>query len=129
MARQFEISVQNRVGALADITETLAKAKVNIRAIATELKDAGLGVVKIITDDEHNTRKALAVNEFEFEEYDVIPLKLMDRPGEIAKLSRGLSNLGVDIESIFITDKENGITEIALKVSDLAKARKLLNLK
>lgn len=129
MARQFEITVQNKIGALADVSEALAKSKINIRAIATEVKDAGLGVVKVITDDEQNTRKLLSMGNFEFEEYDVVPVKLSDRPGELARLSRGLANLGVDIESVFVLDKENGMTEVALKVNDLAKAKKLLSVK
>lgn len=129
MVRQFEITVQNRIGALADVSELLAKSKVNIKAISTEIKDAGFGVIKLITDDENVARKSLSLSEFEFDEYDVVPVKLIDRPGELARLSRGLANLGVDIESVFVLHKENGFTEIALKVSDLAKAKKLLSLK
>ncbi len=129
MVRQFEITVQNRIGALADVSELLAKSKVNIKAISTEIKDAGFGVIKLITDDENAARKSLSLSEFEFDEYDVVPVKLIDRPGELARLSRGLANLGVDIESVFVLHKEGGFTEIALKVNDLAKARKLLSLK
>ncbi len=55
---------------------------------------------------------------------------MINRPsGELARLTRGLANLGADIESVFILHKENGFTEIAIKVNDLAKARKLLGLK
>ncbi len=129
MVRQFEITVQNKIGALADVSEALARTKINIRAISTEVKDAGLGVIKVIKEDEHATRKVLSARDFEFDEYDVVPVRLIDRPGELARLSRGLANLGVDIESVFVLHKENGFTEIALKVSDLAKARKLLSLK
>jgi len=129
MNRQFEITVQNRIGALADVSEALAKSKINIRAISTEVKDAGLGVIKVITDDERATRKVLTMHDLEFDEYDVVPVKLIDRPGELARLTRGLANLGVDIESVFVLHKENGFTEIVLKVNDLAKARKLLSLK
>jgi len=129
MTRQFEIIIQNKIGALADVSEALAKSRVNIKAISTEIKDVGLGVIKVITDDEQATRKTLSMGDFEFDEYDVVPVKLIDRPGELARFSRGLANLGVDIESVFVLHKENGFTEIALKVNDLAKARKLLSLK
>ena len=129
MTRQFEITIQNKIGALADISEALAKSRVNIKAISTEIKDASLGVIKLITDDEQAARKTLSMGDFEFDEYDVVPVKLIDRPGELARLARGLANLGVDIESVFVLHKENGFTEIAIKVNDLAKARKLLSLK
>ncbi|HLE07880.1 MAG TPA: hypothetical protein VI933_04675 [archaeon] len=129
MVRQFEVTIQNKIGALADVSEALAKSRVNIKAISTEIKDVGLGVIKLITDDEQATRKTLSLGDFEFDEYDVVPIRLMDKPGELARLSRGLANLGVDIESVFILHKENGFTEVALKVNDLAKARKLLSLK
>ena len=56
--RQFEISVENKIGALAALTNILAQAKVNLKAIATDSKD-GIGLIKIVTDDEKITRDIL----------------------------------------------------------------------
>jgi len=122
--RQFEVTIDNEIGSMAEICETLAKARVNIRAIATELRDT-VGVIKFITDDEEMTRQSLNAAGFNFSEYEILPVKLMDRPGELAKLARALSNLNIDIESVFLLSRDNGTTEIAFKVNNLKNAREL----
>lgn len=123
--RQFEVTIENRVGALADVSEVLAKTGINIKAISTELKDS-IGVIKFVTDDENSTRNALKRHGLNFSEYEILPVKLMDQPGELARLARGLANLNVDIESVFLLNKESGHTEIAFKVNDLKRTRDFL---
>lgn len=123
--RQFEVTIENRVGALADVCEVLAKNGINIRGISTEIKE-GIGTIKFITDDESSTRGALKKHELNFSEYEIVPMKLRNQPGEMAKLARNLANLNVDIESVFLLNREIGHTEIAFKVDDLRKAREHL---
>lgn len=123
--RQFEIVIENRVGALADVCEAMARTKVNIKAIATELRD-GIGVVKLVTDDDELTRIALNHAQLDFSEYEIVPVRLIDKPGELARLARGLANIGIDVESVFMVNRDSGTAEIAFKVSNLNEARKLL---
>jgi len=123
--RQFEVVIENRVGVLADVCEVLAHARVNIKAISTELRD-GIGIIKVVTDDDAVTRTALLNAQLDFSEYEIVPVRLMDKPGELARLARGLSNLGIDVESVFMTNRDAGTAEIAFKVSNLDEAKKLL---
>lgn len=123
--RQFEIIVENKVGKLAEICEVIAKGNINIRAVATESKN-GTGVIKLITEDEDSTRTLLNDAGLDFKEFEIVDARLRDKPGELAKMSRALANLGVDIESIFLLGKDRGTTEIAFKVSNLKEAREIL---
>ena len=123
--RQFEVSIENRIGALADICEVLSKNSINIKAISTELKNS-IGIIKFVTDDETSTRNALKKHGLSFSEYEIMPVKLADQPGELANLARGLANLNVDVESVFILNREEGHTEIAFKVNDVKKTREFL---
>lgn len=123
--RQFEIVIENKVGALADVCEALARARLNVRAIATELRD-GIGVIKVVTDDEGATRLALQNAQLDFNEYEIVPVKLIDKPGELARLARGLANIGIDIESVFMINRDAGTAEIAFKVNNLGEAKKIL---
>ncbi len=118
--------VDNKVGKLAEVAEVIAKAKINIRAIATEAKD-GWGIIKIIAEDEDAAREALEKAKMKFKEFEVVPARLRDKSGELAKVSRALANLGVDIESVFILGKDKGTTELAFKVSNLKKAKEILD--
>lgn len=123
--RQFEVWVENKVGMLAEVAEILAKNRINIRGVATEAKN-DKGIIKLVTDDEDATRRALTDAGMNFKEFEIVPARLRDQPGELAKISRALANLGVDIQSVFLLGKDHGTTEIAFKVSDLKKAREIL---
>ena len=124
--RQFEIVVENRVGALADVCEVLSKSNINLKGITTELK-TGIGIIRIVTDDEERTREALKDAQLDFSEYEIVRVTLRDKPGEISRLTRAMSNLGIDIESVFLMDKKEGKSELAFKVNDLNKAKSILD--
>jgi len=124
--RQFEVVIENRIGALADVCEVLSQAKVNIKAITTELKD-GIGIIRFVADDEEITRSILKDAQLDFSEYEIVPVRLLDKPGELARLARGLANIGIDIESVHMLSKDSGTTEIAFKVDNLGEAKKILS--
>ena len=63
---------------------------------------------------------------FPFVETEILHIGLIDRPGELAKIARMLAKTKVNIDSIFILGKENGETAVAMKVSDLNIAKKIL---
>ena len=123
--RQFEISVENKIGCLAKVTDALSMGRVNLKAIATDNKEKG-GVIKIVTDDEEVTRDILKEAGFVFREHEIVPVRLMDKPGEIAKVAKAMSNLNINIESVFLMDRDQGTAHFAFKVDDLKKARELL---
>ena len=123
--RQFEISVENKIGALANLTDALAQARVNLKAIATDSKD-GAGLIKIVTDDEEITRDILKQTGFEFREHEIVPVRVLDKPGELAKVAKAMHNLNINVESVFLMDRDKGTAHIAFKVDDLKKARELL---
>ena len=85
--RQFNVFVENRIGELARVTEALAQSAINVRGLATDRYGAR-PAVKVVTDDEISTRKALKRAGFEFEESEVVVIDLIDRPGEVAKVAR-----------------------------------------
>jgi hypothetical protein len=58
MMQQFEVYVQNKPGDVAWIAEVLSKNSVNIRGISTDL-GAARPMIRVITDDEANSRSAL----------------------------------------------------------------------
>lgn len=124
--KQFDVLVENRVGALADACELLAENAINIRAIATSDLKGGKGVLRIVTEDENTTKIVLGKSRFGFEEHDILNLKLMDRPGELAKVARMLAKENINIESVFILGKNNGYTEIAFKVDKMGLAKQVL---
>jgi hypothetical protein len=126
--KQFSIEIKNRVGELAKVTELMAEHAINIVAIASE----GAGakpVIRIVTEDQASTRKALARSGRDFSEQDIIVVKMLDRPGELAKMARRLAREGINVDSIYIFGKARGMTEIALAVDDHKSAKKVLDIR
>lgn len=123
--KQFNVFVDDRVGELARVAEALAQSAINIRGLATD-KVGPRPAVKVITDDENSTRKALKRAGLEFEESDVLVFDLADRPGEIAKVARRAAKANVNISSVFLLGKKNTPASIALVTDDFKKAKKAM---
>ena len=111
------------MGELARVTEALAQNAINIRGLATD-RLGPRPAVKVITDDEVSTRKALARAGLEFEESEVLVLDLIDRPGELAKIARRAARAGVNINSVFLLGRKDTPAALALVADDPKKAKK-----
>ncbi len=123
--KEFRVFVADRPGELARVTEALSAAAVNIRAIASESKkDASF--LRIVTGDVATTEKALTNAGMKYELNEILNLELLDRPGELAKVSRRLARAAIDVHSIYILGSKSGRTEIALVVDDMEKAKAAL---
>jgi len=123
LTRQFNIYIEDKVGELARVTEVLAKSAVNIRGLATDKLGRGPSV-KIITDDEASTRKALSRAGFDYEESEVVVVDLIDRPGEIAKIARQVARNGKNISSVFLIGKKDTPASLAFVTQDLKNVKK-----
>lgn len=123
--KQFDVIVENRVGVLAELCDVLARSAINIKAIATDAKD-GFGVVKLVTEDEATTKDVLTRAKYRWAATDILSIRLPDRPGELAKATKLLARAKVNIESIFLLGSDGEYKDIALKVSDLGRAREVL---
>lgn len=120
--KEFRVFVADKPGELARVTEALAGAAVNIRAIASEAKH-DTSFLRVVTSDVTTTEKALSLAGLKFELNDILALELLDRPGELAKVSRRLARAGINVHSIYILGSKNGRTEIALVVDDTDRAK------
>jgi hypothetical protein len=119
--REFKVFVADRPGELARVTDALANAAVNIRAIASESKHEA-SFLRVVTSDVATTQKALRTAGLRFEENEIMTLDLADRPGELAKVARRLARAGINVHSLYLLGSKNGRTEIAMVVDDVGKA-------
>lgn len=117
--KEVTIVTANEVGALAKVAEALGGVGVNIEAIAAYGKE-GDAIFRIITNDSatvaHTVPKVPGVKRVSAA--DVIVLKLINRPGELGKITRKLANRGVNLESLYIVSRKQDYTEIAVKPED-----------
>jgi hypothetical protein len=114
--KQFEVKIEDSPGSLNEMTVTLADGGINIISISSEKTPENKAMMKIITHDEKATSNILSRKEFEFSESDIITATLTDQPGELNKVTTKLTDAGVNMESIYIVDKKDGKTQVAIKV-------------
>ena len=85
--QQLSIFVENREGRLAQITEVLAAAQIDIRAISVA-DTSDFGILRLIVNDPGQAVKALKAAGMTVSLTDVIGIGINDRPGEFSKAMR-----------------------------------------
>jgi hypothetical protein len=120
MATEFSVTLEDRPGALADLTEVLAKNAVNI--IAMHASPCGEEwVTQFVTSDPDATSDALRDVEFEYTTQEVLMVTLAHEPGSLARLARALANADININAIYMTNDR----QIVLDVDKLRKAQEV----
>jgi hypothetical protein len=127
MMKQITVIIENKIGALASITEILGKSGINIVSISAQGFE-NTGIVRILTPDIVTATNELSKAGFNAIVSDVIILKMLDKPGELFKTTKKLSKDGVNIRSVYIIGKDNeGRTEVVIDPEDYSRALKIIN--
>ena len=109
--KQISVFLENRYGQLHEITDILARANINLKALnIAETRD--YGIVRILVDDVANPVQVVAVPN--------VAGGLNDVLGKIA-------DANIDIEYMYSTvDGDNGNAKLVFKVSDEEKFKEIL---
>lgn len=125
--KQISVFIQNKTGGLATVTDVLAKANVNIRALS--LAEASeFGILRLIVDDVYEAGNALKEAGHIYSVTDVIAVAGDDNPGSIAKIIAALSEKDIDLDYAyaFFAKKEN-LAYMIVSVRDTSAAVKVLH--
>ncbi len=127
VSTQFSIFLINKPGVLAGVTGALAKAKVNIIALA--LMDSGEhGTLRIVCDSADKTRKVLGKAHDRWTESEVLVLELENKPGAFSRITERLAAEHIDINYAYLTGgAPGGRTTAVFKIADLKKAQHVLS--
>ena len=124
--KQISIFVENKKGRLAEITETLAKAGANIRALSIA-DTTDFGILRLIVDKPEDAALALKEAGITVSITNVIAVGINDVPGSFAVPMRILADAGIDVEYMyaFIT-RQSEKAYVILRVADNDAAAKVL---
>ncbi len=123
---QISIFLENKSGRLAEVTGTLAKAGVNIRALS--LADtADFGILRLIVNDTDRAKQVMKENGFTVAKTEVIALEVPDAPGGLAGILSALDKAGVNVEYMYAFVQRSGDNAIIIfRFDELDKATKIL---
>ena len=123
--KEIVVTIDNRVGALAQVCEKLGGAGINIESISA-YGDGQKGIIRFVTGDEVSALSLLSKSGARASVSDVVVVKANDQPGELGKITRRLAQHMVNIESIYLLTKQKGIVEFAIKCDNPAKAQEAM---
>ena len=124
--KQFEVKVLDEVGHLSDMAEVLAEGGINIVSISSERINNRTANLRIITSDDERTRNVLKDGGFAFTEEDIIAVRLEDKPGALFEITNKLGGAGINMTSIYVVNKSNGSTDVAINVDNFNGAMDIL---
>jgi hypothetical protein len=125
-ATQLAVFLANRPGALARVCEALAKAEININALATS-DTVDHTVVRMVVSEPTKALMLLGEAGVLALETEVLMIETANQPGVLATVAERLAEADVNIEYVYLAGGcgvENGL--IVLRPSDVEKAKRVL---
>ena len=123
--KEIVIVSEDRPNMVAEITEALGAAGVNIEFINAEIV-GGSRVANLTVDRYDDALRALAQTPFQAISEDAFVIRLDDKPGELARITRRFKDAGSDLRSIRIIRREGGTGIIAVAADRTVEAMELL---
>ena len=126
LIKQISVFVENKEGRLAEITEKIAAAGVDIRALSIA-DTTDFGILRLIVDRPEETEKALREEGFTVSVTNVIAVGIDDVPGGFAKPMRVLADAHIDVEYMYaFISRDTKKAYVILRVNDNENAAKVL---
>lgn len=125
--KQLSVFIENKPGRLADITELLAKNKIDIRAISVA-DTSDFGILRIIVDKPDEAVSILKEHGMTVSLSKVIAVGIGDITGEFAKAIRILANAEIGVEYVYaFVSRDKGKAYVIIRADDSKKAAEVLS--
>jgi len=123
--KQLTVLVPNQTGVAAAVASALAARGVNIEALDIEGVEER-GIIVLTVDKYDEALRALRDHGYRAITQDTLLVRLEDHPGALASIAVRLRDAGLDLRSLHIVRRENGITMASLVTSNLERAAEVL---
>ena len=123
---QISIFLENKSGRVAEVTNVLAEAGINIRALA--LADtADFGILRLIVNDTDKANRLLREKGFTAAKTDVLAVEVPDKPGGLAGIMNIMKDEGINVEYMYAFVEKSGVNAIIIcRFDNLEKAVEVL---
>ena len=124
--KQLSVFVDNKKGALSDITTFLAKQGIDLRAMSiADTQD--FGILRLIVREHEAACAALREAGYILAVNDVTAVEIPDEPGGLARVVEILTAAGINMEySYAFLTQSHGRACVVLRVDDNGKATSAL---
>lgn len=123
--RQVQVEVADAVGRLAEITDKIKEAGINILALCAWV-EGDRGHMRLVAEDAEKACAAVtpAVDKCEYGE--VVCVKVPNEPGALNAVAHKLAEAGIAVSTVHAAAVDTPETTIILTTSDNAKAAEII---
>lgn len=121
---QLSVFVKNRIGMLSELCSAISEANINIRGLSTVV-ESDSAIVGLIVDDVDKAKEVLHEQDLKFGESTVLTVSMDNIPGQIARITKKLSERHIDIVNATLT-AEGEHCLLVLMTTDNKKANEIL---
>ncbi len=122
---QISVLLRNEPGVLSKILETISTGGINILGLTIN-ETAAFGELRLIVDNTPVTRELLEKIDVSHNIVKVIVVKLPDRPGELLKIARLLSDYDINIDYIYTLSSGKDFAFVVIKTWDMPATHEIL---
>ena len=123
--KSIKLITQDRPGLIVEISEKLAQQNINIQEIEGKTVDR-YAIVALVVDRPDDAMHLLLEQGFQAVSDDLITIRIVDKPGALAMVTRELTDAKLSIRGISTLQRQDGYCFVALSTDNDAVARKLL---
>ena len=124
--RQLSIFVENKQGSLHEITDTLAKANINLRSMCVA-DTSNYGIVRIIADEPEKAKSLLDAEGHAANIRLINAFAVPDQPGGLAKVLNLLEGRGVNIDYMYaLITSEDGKAYSVMRTGNTEETDEIL---
>jgi hypothetical protein len=110
---QISVFLENKPGALAEVTRILGESGVNIRALSlADTKD--FGILRLIVNDNEKAREILGRKGLTVRKTEVVAVEVPDHPGGLAEILKILSEASINVEYLYAFVQQSGENAIII---------------
>ena len=123
---QISVFLENTTGRLCEVTQTLARADINLRAISIA-DTADFGILRLIVDKTDEAVSALTAAGFTTRQTTVAAVEITDKPGSLASLMALFQKSGINIEYLYASlEGSDGKAVVIFKLENHEKGSEIL---
>ena len=126
ITKEFTVLLEDRPNMLGKVCQALADHDVNILALQS-FPTRGKFVTRLIVDNPKTAKTVLTNERLTYAEADIVQIKILHRPGEIARVASRLGKANISIHYAYCgLEPGTNAPLVFLGVADVAKAAAIL---
>lgn len=123
--RTLTVIAEDRPGLLTEITELLDENQVTLHDFSGDIVGAS-AVFKFVPNQYETAYKVLHEAGYQVIAHRNLLVCMEDKPGGLARLSRRMSDAGIEARGVHIVGHQGDCSLVAVEVSDSEQAREVL---